>query len=251
MRLVVSLVVHNERDRYLLSFLEWHRPVWDELFVYDDRSTDGTVDLCKRYTDKVFVRPDHQPSFLEHEGKFRRYAWQTMANELELQEGDWVLSLDADEFLVEVDRRYNLVRGVERMTKLAEGRNSVSIHIPEVWELGEPPLVRTDGFWGGMRLPRLCRYLEDDRFIGQSAKHPDPKPMGCGSIPAYAYRNPLIDDTLKILHFGYAQEVDRHARYDRYTGLTDHGHNKKHISSIVGRPTLEPWRGQTPAAYTL
>jgi glycosyltransferase involved in cell wall biosynthesis len=56
----------------------------DEIIVVDSESTDRTVELAKKYTDKIFVR--------KWEGYVpqKRYA-------LSLARNEWVLSLDADE----------------------------------------------------------------------------------------------------------------------------------------------------------
>lgn len=59
-----------------------------EIVVVDDASTDGTVAVARRYTDKVVVHP--------HEGEnfdLNKNVGMTMAT------GDWVLLIDADERL--------------------------------------------------------------------------------------------------------------------------------------------------------
>ncbi len=58
----------------------------DEIVVVDSGSTDGTVDIAKRYTDRVVTQ-----EFLGYV-KQKNFA-------LELAQYDWVLSLDADEGL--------------------------------------------------------------------------------------------------------------------------------------------------------
>jgi len=60
----------------------------DELIVLDDNSTDNTVSIAKRFTDKVFSRK------MDIEGRHRNYAYSLARN-------DWVLSLDADERISE------------------------------------------------------------------------------------------------------------------------------------------------------
>lgn len=56
----------------------------DEIIIVDSGSTDGTVELCKPYTDKILVTD--WPGY----GAQKQRA-------LELATGEWVLALDADE----------------------------------------------------------------------------------------------------------------------------------------------------------
>lgn len=56
----------------------------DEIVVVDSESTDGTADVCRKFTDKVFVRP------------FDTFSAQKNAA-LEHATGEWVVPIDADE----------------------------------------------------------------------------------------------------------------------------------------------------------
>ncbi len=58
----------------------------DEIIVVDDESTDRTVEIAQKYTDKIFHRK------MDNEGKHRNWAYAQAKNE-------WVLSLDADEIV--------------------------------------------------------------------------------------------------------------------------------------------------------
>lgn len=80
--LSVVIIVKNEEKRIAdcLESVSWA----DEIIVVDDISTDKTVEITRRYTDKVFQRK------MEIEGVHRNYAYSLAGNE-------WILSLDADE----------------------------------------------------------------------------------------------------------------------------------------------------------
>jgi glycosyltransferase involved in cell wall biosynthesis len=83
MTLSVIVITKNEEaciDACLAS-VAWA----DEVIVVDSYSTDKTVELCRKYTDKVHLSADW-PGF----GRQKNRA-------LALAAGDWVLSLDADE----------------------------------------------------------------------------------------------------------------------------------------------------------
>lgn len=80
--LSVTIITKNEVQRIeaCLKSVAWA----DEIIVVDSGSTDGTLDLCQQYTDKIFVTD--WPGY----GVQKQRA-------LELATGDWILSLDADE----------------------------------------------------------------------------------------------------------------------------------------------------------
>lgn len=84
-KLSVILIAYNEVDRIekcLLSVYGWA----DEIVVFDNGSADGTIEIAKKYTDKVFVTD--WPGY----GKQKQRA----LNEAQFE---WVLSIDADEQL--------------------------------------------------------------------------------------------------------------------------------------------------------
>jgi len=79
----VVVITRNEEEnitRCLQSVSSWA----DEIVVVDDNSTDKTVEIARRFTDKVFSRK------MDVEGAHRNYAYSLARN-------GWVLSLDADE----------------------------------------------------------------------------------------------------------------------------------------------------------
>jgi hypothetical protein len=80
------LIVKDEAatlDRCLASIA----PVVDEIIVVDTGSTDSSVEIARRYTDKVFFYPWHD-DFAAARNESLRHAT-----------GDWVMVIDADEWL--------------------------------------------------------------------------------------------------------------------------------------------------------
>ncbi len=85
--LSVVVITKNEEvnvDMCLGSVYNWA----DEIIVVDDESRDKTVELAKKYTDRIFHRR------MDNEGTHRNWAYAQAKNE-------WVLSLDADEYVSE------------------------------------------------------------------------------------------------------------------------------------------------------
>lgn len=226
MRIYSYLVTKNEAGRYLkralTSILDWT----DGLVVYDDQSTDDTLEVVSDIGGiSTIVRPDDVPSFLENEGKFREAAWRAMEEVLEPQDGDWILTLDADEFLIAnlADLRNELATATER------GIQALWCHVHECWAVdGEDLMVRTDGYWGSITALRACVWQPDGDFADRT--------MGGGSVPSYA-RHVATAKSFEILHLGYLRQEDREAKYQRYRQKP--GHNPRHIESILKRPMLD------------
>lgn len=82
MSIAATVITKNEAVliRSCLDSLNWV----DEIIVVDSGSTDGTVELCRQYTDKIMVTD--WPGF----GPQKNRA-------VEMAASEWVLSLDADE----------------------------------------------------------------------------------------------------------------------------------------------------------
>lgn len=236
-RVVGSIVVKNEADRYLEKALSNALSYLDEIFVYDDRSDDESAEIALSLGCRTVRRPEDKPSFMEHEGEFRQSAWNAFVRVMGLREGDWVFSFDADEFLVADDRSFEAAIS----SALQRNASGVIIPIPEIFEVNEEGLfARQDGFWGQIRGSRLFPFRHFGFF--------EDKSMGCGSEPTYVRNGYLSNQNygITLLHLGYAREEDRVAKYERYSSLPDHGHNSDHIESILKPPVLRKWEGKVP-----
>lgn len=195
--------------------------------IYDDRSEDDTVDLAKSLGAVVGVRPVGAKAFLEDESRFREDGWRFFERALRPAEGDWVLLVDADEIVVGPK---NIQQNTQRADTL--GVSGLSVAIQEVfgWGPDRIPLVRVDGFWGQISGIRLVRYQPHGVFASSS--------LGGGSAPTYALGRAKAVD-VSLLHYGYANEVDRLTKHSRYSGRV--GHNPSHIESILRPGKLVPW----------
>lgn len=84
--LSVIIVAMNEEDRIPLC-LESVKPIADEIIVFDSGSEDRTVEICKQYTESVYITEDWPG-----DGPQKQRA-------LEKATCEWVLCIDADEEL--------------------------------------------------------------------------------------------------------------------------------------------------------
>lgn len=241
--ITASFVVRNEANRWFDSVLAHTVEFVDRIFVYDDRSTDETLDIAFQYTSDVVQRGEDEASFMDHEGKFRLNALHALQSTVQPTENDWILALDADEFYV-AKGHVNEETSLRQSISWCEGgkvrASSMDLHIGEIWDiLGVNPRLRMDGFWAKNSAPRLYRWQDDPVFIN--------KEMGCGSVPTYALKSPKKGVSIaSILHFGYALDADKAAKFDRYRSMKNHGHNPTHIDSIMHAPKLMEYHGRTP-----
>ena len=81
---VSSVIITKNEEKNIKNCIESVSGRVDEIIIVDDDSSDNTIEIARRYTDRVFQRK------MDIEGKHRNWAYAQARN-------DWVLSLDADE----------------------------------------------------------------------------------------------------------------------------------------------------------
>lgn len=251
MTLHAVMVAHNEAHRYLDSVLS-ALPT-DSVHLYDDCSTDDTVQIALKHGVSVTRRDtDRIPSFVQDEGAFRQAGWEAFERRLHPEEGDWVVALDCDEYLVG--------DGVQQLTYPRCGYLSnypvhtthVQIPVLELFKALKPPTKvnppefweRVDGFWPTQQALRFVRYRKGMKF-DLSQKNSGSVPDRIGTVVTAGPAG------ISLAHMGYAEESDRVSKHLYYSLVAGHGHNTNHIASIIQTPTLrkvelkmpDVWRG--------
>lgn len=87
-KLSIALAVRNEEEN-LSRCLESVKNIADEIIIFDEFSTDKTVEIAKKYGAKVFEEPHHEIFHI------------TKQKAIEKCTGDWILQLDADEVVTD------------------------------------------------------------------------------------------------------------------------------------------------------
>lgn len=180
--LSVGIITFNEERniRACLASVSWV----DEIVVLDSGSTDGTMEICREYTDRVYSDP-HWPGF----GVQKNRA-------LDKITGDWVLVLDADE-------RVNPALRAEIEGVLASESSSADVFEMPRRSFYCGRAIRHAGWWPDY-VPRLfrrgaARFSEDlvhERLIFQGRPE--------------RLRSPL-------LHYSYHDLSEVLQRIDRYS----------------------------------
>lgn len=217
MKIVASLIVHNELGRYLSMCVDSLLDFCDEVRALDDASTDGSYEWL-RERDGVAVQTYASESrFYAHEGRARQHLleWTLDANPTH------ILAIDADEFV-------SNGRAV-RAALIREPLQPVwTLVMDEVWKADEDHLyVRRDGGWRPHACPCLWRVPGDYQPVGEWTI--EQKALACGREPVAVRKqwSQAISTGEQILHFGWTNESERQQRYDRYA---EHDGGKFHAS---------------------
>ena len=181
-KLSVTVITRNEAADLgdALATVAWA----DEIIVVDSQSTDETVAIARRYTDRVIVR--EWPGYIDQ----KNYASSIAAH-------DWILSLDADE-------RVTPDLASEIKARLADTPREAAYRIPRVtWHLGR--WVRTTDWYPDYQL-----RLYDRRAAQWTGRHVH---------EAVTVRGATGQLSGELQHYAYRDIADHLETIDRYTTL--------------------------------
>jgi glycosyltransferase involved in cell wall biosynthesis len=179
-KLSVTVITRNEAADIgdALASVAWA----DEIVVVDSRSTDDTVNIARRYTDRVVVRD--WPGYVDQKNHAASIA-----------SHDWILSLDADE-------RVSPALADEVRATMSGEPNAAAFRVPRVtWYLGQ--WVRTTDWY-----PDYQTRLYDRRTARWTGR--------------YVHEAVTIQGTLgrlrgELRHYAYRDIADHLETIDRYT----------------------------------
>lgn len=183
-----AVVLTKNEERNIKNCLESVYKWADEILIIDDMSTDNTLDIARKYTDRIISKK------MDLEGVHRNFAYSQSKN-------IWVLSLDADERATE-----ELKTEIEEAVKEGVKYNGYTIprrnFIGNYW-------VKYGGWYPS---PQLKLFRKDKFRYEEVGVHPrafmdDP----CGHLKSdiihYSYRN--IEDFLSKLNNQTTREAQK------------------------------------------
>ena len=153
MKLSIALIVKDEAkilDKMLSSVKEA-----DEIIVCDTGSSDNTIEIAKKYTDKIY-----HFKWCDDFSKARNYAKEKCT-------GDWILSIDAD---------HQLLTPISEVKKVIEKTKSRVLNIKSImgqsWHY-RPVLFKNDPdiFWVGKVHENLNLKAEEDTNIERNCDY--------------------------------------------------------------------------------
>ena len=202
MRISATVITFNEEDNIAaaLESLAWA----DEIIVVDSESKDRTVEIARRFTDRIYVRawPGYsaQKNFASEQASF-----------------DWIFSLDADERVSDA-----LAKELQALTHGPEP-TCAAFEMPRLtFYLGR--WIKHSG-WYPDHKPRLYnRKLA--RWAGEFVHE------------SLEVNGPIERLSGDILHYTVRDASDHHQRIDRYTTLAaqelfQKGRRATHLSMFI------------------
>lgn len=238
MNLIGSLIVRNEKARYVDLVTDHLLEFCDMLCVLDDGSSDGWTDRRRRV--KILREPERDSAaFFKHSSARQRLLDFTIKHEPTL-----ILAVDADEVITDG----------QALRKAAEDERfgAYNVCLQEVWRVREDELdIRQDGGWQ----ERDCSLLwRPDRVKNLTIAD---RGHATGRTPDDVGRLPATHTCSALLHLGWSNVAERAGRFERYAvGDAGKYHAKQHIDSIMWPDSrvvtipvtwpkaLDPWKGE-------
>ncbi len=164
MLLSIVMMVKNEEkylDKTLSSLQDLMNDIDSELIILDTGSIDKTVEIAKKYTDKVYFT-NWNNNFSDMRNMSISYA-----------KGDWILILDADEEIIEYNKLIMFFN-----SDLCNKYNCASIEFKNIYSENEEQYDISS-------ILRLFRHSKDFMYSGSIHEQPN-------------YKSPIYNDILTV-----------------------------------------------------
>jgi glycosyltransferase involved in cell wall biosynthesis len=222
MKITATVITLNEEANIqrALESLGWA----DEIVVVDSGSTDRTVEIARRVTDKVVIK--EWPGYAAQ----KNFAAQQAGN-------DWIFSLDADEELSpQLVTEIGILK--ERVADVGQA-SSLSSSLSQATSVV------------GYEMPRLCRYM--GRWIKHSGWYPDYK-LRLYNRKAGCWKGDFVHESVTVngdvrrlqgdlLHYTVRSASEHHQRMDRYTTLAAEEMHQDRKKASAATMLLSPFAG--------
>jgi len=231
MDVLCYMVVHNEKNRYLEKTISSVKGFVDYFLIIDDASTDGTDLICEQLLNDVPHKIiSNKESLFSKEYLLRKKAW----NSIKAFKPKWVLALDADEVFEK-----NVASKIKMLIDIPFV-DALSFRFFDMWNETE---YRDDEFWNAHKrfFTIMCRYSSNYVYKWKKTN------QHCGRIPKNIKFLSTFNVDIKVMHYGWAKETDRLAKYKRYMELDKSGENgslEQYRSILDKSPHLVPFNDE-------
>ncbi|APH15604.1 TPR repeat family protein [Clostridium sporogenes] len=171
MKLSIAMIVKNEErnlERTLIPLKKLQDYIDTEIVIVDTGSTDDTVEIAKRYTNKVYF----------HHWNNNFAAMRNIS--INYCTGDWILILDADEVLYDIDELVNLLNN-----NSLNDFNAVLLKRIEFLKSVEYSV--SNGY-----ISPILRLFKKNTIYYEGTIHEQPK-----------FNYPVMESSIRFIHYGY------------------------------------------------
>jgi glycosyltransferase involved in cell wall biosynthesis len=214
MKIIGFMQVYNEVEKGNLNrCLDSLSKYCDDIVIYDDASTDNSVEVARTYTEHVI------------EGKSNDFAGEAEHRQelLELAlklNPDWIFWIDADEVLEEKGER----GGLRYICENAGTYDSFSFQEVNLWRC--PNFYRIDSQYNEGRFCRLWKNNGNLKMPSGRGLHKRLVPESLSSEG---------DANLKVLHYGFASDD---SIINKYVTYRSHGQRGWALQRLIDERTL-------------
>lgn len=175
---IVMMMKNEERylEKTLKALLPLRKEIESELIILDTGSEDNSVEIAKKYTDKIYFEKWNN-NFADMRNKSISYA-----------SGEWLLILDADEELIEYKKLVEFFK-----SNLYKKFNSASLELKNISSQDNEEFTRTINL----------RMFKNDNFSYKGAIHEQPQ-----------YKEPIYNNIAVFNHYGYLY-IDEEQRFNK------------------------------------
>lgn len=192
--MIIGALRVKDENRWIERAIRSILPLCDRVVVFDDNSTDNTVELC-RLTPKTEVIRSPFNGLDEQRDKNR------LLDEVMGYRPEWIIMIDGDEMLAP---------GAAEQLRAAmrPGINCISLRVLYLWN--DENTVRMDGVYGDFHRESVFRPT-GARFEANG----NGGNFHCGNVP-WAIRQKRTVTDIPLYHFGYLHREDRLRKYAFY-----------------------------------
>jgi glycosyltransferase involved in cell wall biosynthesis len=227
-KLVLSMIVYNEANKYITKVLESTRDYIDAAVILDDCSTDNTIQVIEDVLKGIPCRiVKHSKSIFCHESNARKEAWEEALKE----NPDWVLILDADQMFE--------VKFKDHIEPLLN-QNDCDVLCFRLYDFWDEKHYRDDPAWSAHHYykPFIVRAIKNFNWQWiERERH-------CPPFPANINKLRFGNSSLRVKHYGWAKLEDRIHKYNRYYTMdpeVKYGWREQYDSILDANPHLIEW----------
>lgn len=221
MKIVAMIMAYNElKQGNLRRCLDSVSRYCDDICIYDDASTDGSIEVYQEYDATVLyaVYNDFKNELLHKQAQLEK---------IKAMGADWVWRIDCDE-IVEKRGEDGALRELCETTK----HDSWAFHTVNLWR--SPCFFRTDSSYNDVVFNRLWRMPPDGlHFKVEEGLHLTNYPIGMTDNEGFT--------DLQLLHYGFASDK---ALIDKYKMYESHGQSGWKLLRLVDERGLKVGRSR-------